>query len=325
MGAVMPSDGLPLVSGYRPHALHTGERHWPLTNCYVDLWVEMLHAQGFDPVAALGFTVTQDFEGDQFTFFKFPAEDLEILYGLAVQELAIYDSVEAHLREQARRDVLVLVEVDGYHLPDTRGLTYRTEHGKTTIGVRAIDPAARSLDYFHNGGLYTLDGADYDGLFAPQADPNILPPYTEFVIRRGQALQGADLLAASLARFRLHLARRPRGNPVAAYRTRFPAQLEALFIRPPAFFHQYAFNLPRQLGANFEMLGDYLGWLAAQGAGDFSAARSACTQIAEQAKVLQFRLARLQARKRVDACADVFDLLEPAYAVVMAGITDRFA
>lgn len=59
------------------HALHQGERVWVETNCYVDLWVEMLHGMGFDPRAALAFTVTQDFEGDQFTFFKFPLEDIE--------------------------------------------------------------------------------------------------------------------------------------------------------------------------------------------------------------------------------------------------------
>ena len=28
------------------------------------------------------------------------------------------------------------------------------------------------------------------------------------------------------------------------------------------YFHQYAFNVPRQLGANFEMLGSYLRWLS---------------------------------------------------------------
>ena len=52
-------------------------RIWPETNCYVDLWIEVLAAAGFTPEAMLGFTLTQDFEGDQFTFFKVPLEDLE--------------------------------------------------------------------------------------------------------------------------------------------------------------------------------------------------------------------------------------------------------
>ena len=64
---------------YRPHELHGAGRDWPQTNCYVDLWIEVLHSMGYAPEAALGFTLLQDFEGDQFTFFKFPPEDLELL------------------------------------------------------------------------------------------------------------------------------------------------------------------------------------------------------------------------------------------------------
>jgi len=55
---------------YRAHALHSSERAWPETNCYVDLWIEVLASSGVAPEAMLGFTLTQDFEGDQFTFFK---------------------------------------------------------------------------------------------------------------------------------------------------------------------------------------------------------------------------------------------------------------
>ena len=36
-----------------PHALHQGERVWQETNCYVDLWIELLHGFGLDPRAAL--------------------------------------------------------------------------------------------------------------------------------------------------------------------------------------------------------------------------------------------------------------------------------
>ncbi len=32
--------------GYQPHALHSSERMWPETNCYVDLWIEVLNAVG---------------------------------------------------------------------------------------------------------------------------------------------------------------------------------------------------------------------------------------------------------------------------------------
>ena len=121
-------------AGYKPHALHSSERMWPETNCYVDLWIEVLAAQGLAPEAMLGFTLTQDFEGDQFTFFKVPLEDLEELYDIRVTELAIFDSVESHVAEQIGRGRLCLVEMDSYFMPDTQGVGYRNEHGKTTVG-----------------------------------------------------------------------------------------------------------------------------------------------------------------------------------------------
>ena len=77
-------------TSYQRHRLHTQERNWAETNCYVDLWIELLHAWGFEPLAAMPFTLAIDFEGDQWTFFKFPLADLWELDGLDVQELAIW-------------------------------------------------------------------------------------------------------------------------------------------------------------------------------------------------------------------------------------------
>src|SRR5471030_2363906 len=85
-------------AAWKPQALHAGERTWVETNCYIDVWAELLPALGHPAEAALAFTVRQDFEGDHFTFFKFPLEDLERLFGLSVQELAIYDSVRSEER-----------------------------------------------------------------------------------------------------------------------------------------------------------------------------------------------------------------------------------
>ena len=74
---------------YQRHVIHAQERQWAETNCYVDVWIELLHAWGFEPIAALPFTLAIDFEGDQWTFFKFPHADLYSLFGLDVQELQI--------------------------------------------------------------------------------------------------------------------------------------------------------------------------------------------------------------------------------------------
>ena len=167
---------------YRAHALHSGERAWPETNCYVDLWIEVLATSGVAPEAMLGFTLTQDFEGDQFTFFKVPLEDLEALYGIRATELAIYDRVERHAEVQIARGRLCLIEMDSFYMPDTRGTAYRQEHGKTTVAINRLDVAAKRVDYFHNAGYFRLEGEDFDGLFQLQLTENDPPflPYTEF-------------------------------------------------------------------------------------------------------------------------------------------------
>ncbi|WP_245637056.1 DUF1839 family protein [Azospirillum thiophilum] len=302
--------------GYDCHSLHRGERIWPETNCYVDLWIEALHARGLEPLAMLGFTVTQDFEGDQFTFFKVPLEDLETLYGLRVQELAIYEAVEAHVAEQAARGRLVLVEVDGFHLPDTRGTSYGTTHVKTTVGITRIDPAAMRMDYFHNAGFHRLEGADYDGLMAAAAGP--LYPYVEFVKPAAPPLEGRALVGASLELLRRHLARRPAGNPVAAYRAAFPEHLDRLLARPMEYFHLYAFNLLRQLGANFELLGAHVRWLDGP-----AEVEEACRSVAEGTKAMQFQLARTVARRKAPDLSDGFDRLERAYDTALGGLARR--
>lgn len=163
------------------------------------------------------FTITQDFEGDQFTFFKFPLEDLELLYGVVVQEHSIFESLETHVENQVKRGHTMLVEVDAWHLPDTRGISYRRQHTKTTIGIDVIDRHARQVGYFHNSGYYWATGADYDGLF-DWVDPAKLSPYVECAKRRFTPLDGAALRDASLSLLRRHLLRRPITNPVAAFR-----------------------------------------------------------------------------------------------------------
>ena len=38
-------------SRYVPHPTHNADRVWAESNCYVDLWTEVLHASGFEPIA----------------------------------------------------------------------------------------------------------------------------------------------------------------------------------------------------------------------------------------------------------------------------------
>ena len=309
------------AAAWQPQALHASDRIWLETNCYVDVWAELLPALGHTAEAALAFTVRQDFEGDHFTFFKFPLEDLEALFGLAVQELAIYDTIESHTLGQLRRGRPVLIEVDAHWLPDA-GPTYRKGHVKTTVAAIALDPTSRRFGYFHNTGYHELSGEDFDGLFRKPAAPDYLFPYVEFVKRDGIALAGPALVARSIELLRAHLAHRPKANPISAWRAALPQHLEGLAARDMDYFHLYAFNLPRQLGANFEMLGTYLDWLGEPALAEPAAA---ARRIAESAKAVQFQLARMANRRRFDPAKLDLVPLEADYDLIMTTLTTRFS
>ena len=294
-------------AGYQSHALHSPERMWPETNCYTDLWIELLAAQGLPPEAMLAFTLTQDYEGDQMTFFKVPLEDLESLFGILVTELAIYDRVEAHVAEQAKRGRICLIEMDSFYMPDTQGVAYRLEHGKTTVAINRMDLERKELDYFHNAGFFHLSGEDFDGLFRLNAGEGELPflPYTEFAKLPDFYPAERELREEALALGRYHFDRRPAENPLRIFSTEFPAAAEKLAERPFGFFHKYAFNTLRQAGANFELCGSYFQWLGAE----FEAPAAHAMRISEVMKSAQFQLARAVTRKKFEALNGV---LEPA-------------
>lgn len=309
---------------WKPQSLHAGDRVWLETNCYIDVWAELLPALGHPAEAALGFTVRQDFEGDQFTFFKFPPEDLQALFGLSVQELAIYDSLEAQTLEQLRRGRPVLIEVDSHWLPDAAP-AYRRHHAKSTLAAVALDPTAHRLGYFHNTGYHELAGDDYDGIFPRVAAPGALFPYVEFVKRVGGALDGDALVSTSIELLRRHLKHRPEINPIAAWRAALPRHLDELADRDLDYFHLYAFNLPRQLGANFEMLGSYLQWLGSKGMVDLSDAATAGRRIAEAAKTAQFQLARMSHRRKFDLAGVRLQAIEADYEFIVSTLVQRLS
>lgn len=312
-------------AAYTRHGLHDLARNWPETNCYVDLLIEVLAQRGHDPRAALAFTVAQDYEGDQFTFFKFPPADLARLYGVEILELAIFDQLEDHVRMQIARGRLPMIEVDSYYLPDTRGITYRHGHGKTTIGVNVLDSTNRRLDYFHNAGYFRLEGEDFDALMRTPRD-NGLPlfPYVEF-IKFGTPHSAQAQMEISRTLLTEHLRRRPPQNPFTAWGAVVGADIVQLTERPPEWFHIYAFNTVRQAGANFELLASYLAWLHEQGEPDLDHARQAAEAIAGNTKMLQFQFARASARRKTPDVTDAIRQLAADYDTALDSLTDRFA
>jgi hypothetical protein len=302
-----PEIGPAVIAGldparYRRHAIHGEERGWAETNCYTDLLVELVHAMGHEPEAMLGFTLAIDFEGDQWTFFKPRANELSELYGLEVQELALWRPLAEHFVEQVQAGHVLLAEVDSFFLPDTAGTAYRATHTKTTIGVNAIDVAGRRLGYFHNAGYFVLEGEDFDELLQTAGLPHsrVLPPYVEFVKARGDFSppRGEALTQSALRLLASHVARGPRENPFPRFRARMASDLAWLLNADLERFHAYSFATLRQFGACYELAATHLAWLSGRGVEGLADSAAALRELSAEAKAMQFQLARSMARRK---------------------------
>ncbi len=305
---------------YCPHEVHAAGRTYGETNCYTDILVELLHARGFEPLAAMGFLVRMDFEGDQWTFFKPPPGDLELLFGVDVHEMQPYRPLPVQLTEQLDEDRTMIVELDGWFLPDTAGTSYRSEHVKTSVAVEAIDAEAEQMHYFHNAGLYALEGEDFREVFRVAHDRagEVLPPYTELVrFDAGEALAGDELREAALVLLRDHLVRRPSNNPFARFGARLADDLPGLLEGELAGYHAYAFATVRMVGSAFELAASHVDWLLGFGG---AAAVEPMSRIVEGSKLLSFKLARRRAFDAEPAVAALADAWDEAMAALDSAV-----
>jgi hypothetical protein len=280
---------------YTPSALHGPERTFRETNCYVDLWIELLHAQGVDPASAMAFMCTIDFEGDQWTFFKPPTEDLLQLYGIDVHEMQLYRPMVEHVAEQLAAGRTMIVEADSFYMPDRRATSYRSAHVKSSIAIEAIDDAQERLRYFHGPGYYELAGEDFRGVFrlGREFSEDVLPPYVEVVrFDAGPKLKGEELRRTANQTLRRHLARRPQRNPWVAFGERLSMDLPQLLAGTDSQYHAYAFATVRQCGAAFELARNFVEWLSDASGADAGEAADAFGRQVSGAKALLLKLAR---------------------------------
>ena len=281
---------------YRPHAIHAGGATYGETNCYADILIELVHARGDEPLAAMGSALRLDFEGDQWTFFKPAPEDLEGLFGIDIHEMQPYRPLPEQIAEQLEAGRTIIVELDSFFLPDTASTAYGRDHVKSSVAAEAIDLGAERLRYFHNAGYFELEGEDYREALrvsARELSGDVLPPYTELVrFDAGPRLTGEELKAAAADRVRGHLARRPADNPFPRFGAALQARLPELLVGDAQEYHDYAFATVRMFGAGFEVCALLTDWLL----GDQGApASEALRRIVDDAKVLSFKLARRRA------------------------------
>ena len=311
---------------YERHAIHAQERQWAETNCYVDVWIELLHAWGFEPIAALPFTLGIDFEGDQWTFFKFRLADLDRLFGLDVQELQIWRPLVDHLQEQVELGRPVLVELDSFYLPDTAGTAYHQAHVKTTVAVIEIDAERNHLGYFHGQGYYHLDGDDFVNILHLSGMPHasVLPPYVEIVKRRHTGNPPGDILRQiSMERLKEELYKLPETNPFLKFKPRFQSDLKWLADQPLETFHQYSFATLRQFGACYELSATYMRWLRSRQVEGLEPFVEVFEDLSKGAKAMQFQLARAMARKRTLDLTPL-DQMGFLWETVTMGLKKRF-
>jgi hypothetical protein len=306
------------------HPLHDPERIWVESNCYVDVWIELLHALGLDPVPALAFTLSCDFEGDQWTFHKFPLEDLRLLYGVEVGEMNAWLPLDHHIEEHLGFGRVLVIEVDSWYLPDTHGISYRTAHTKTSIAPVMLDRAAEKLGYFHGTGYFELEGDDFRGALRLDDGDAALPPYVELVkIERLARSTPEELVARAEMLARDHLARRPPDNPVHRMRERLAKDMSWLSEAQAETFHGYAFATLRQCGSSAELAATFVDWLAEHTGTDLSEAAAALRELASTARAVQFKLARLTMGKTVDVGA-LFDDMEQRWDTAMERLAEHY-
>ncbi len=280
---------------YRRHPLHGEEAAWAEKNCYGDLWIELLHALRLEPLASLPYTLAVDFEGDQWTFFKPPLDELRDLYGIDVQEMTVWRPLLEHAVEHLGAGKLISTEADAFWLPDTAGTDYRRQHTKTTIALANLDVREQWLGYFHNAGYFELAGEDFRGLFRVDApdDPGFLPLFAELVrIDRAVRRPPEELAARGLQLVRKHFERRPASNPFERFAARLEHDLPALREGGLARYHAWAFASIRQAGAAFELAAACLRWQGGFGLARLAQAAQPFDAIAQGNKTLILKAAR---------------------------------
>jgi Domain of unknown function (DUF1839) len=308
---------------YTRHALHADDRVWVEKNCYIDICIEVVHALGLEPLAMLGFVTALDFEGDQWTFFKPPHDELRALYGLDFQELNVWRPLSEHVLEHVAAGKLISTEADAFYLPDTAGTDYQRTHTKTTIVIQDFDLPARRLGYFHNAGYYALEGDDFVNLFrvgyAP--DPTFMPLFAEVLrVDRLARRPAEELRAMARSLLSKHLARRPVDNPVTRFGARFAADLPWITREGLAFYHAWAFATVRQLGAAAELAALHVEWL---GDAALAPAAAAFSSVSQGAKAFILKAARAVNAKRALDARPMFDEIAAAWQTGLDTLATR--
>jgi hypothetical protein len=330
----------PTPADHVAHALHGADSHWPARHRPVDLWIEVLAALGLDPHALWPCTVALDFEGDQWTSLQPPRDELRALYGIDVQELAVWRPLAEHVIEHLGAGRLLALEVDAFWLPDAASTDHRRNHAKTTLVLTEVDLDARRIAGLHGGGRVEARGDDVThllgleedtsdleaiadwrgsrvaeiGAAAVALDEGRLAPHAEFMrLDRRVERSTGELRMLALHHLETHLAFRPGTNPVRRFAARLAEDLPLLRDYGPGYAAQWAAATVHPLGAAFELASRGLAWQDAAAGSPLHAAAHAFDRIARDAKTLDQKLARAVSSAKSPALASLLDGMAQAW------------
>ena len=287
----------------KAHQLHHDGAVWRETNCYTDVWIELLYALGHEPIAMLGPCLRVRPEADQWTFFKPSFDDLHTLYGIDVVEANPWRGLLETCQSALTSGRIAIPEVDSWFLPDTAGVAYQLAHVKSSIAVLGLDIDERRLAYAHNAARHELVGDDFDGVFGLgrfARDDTHLPGYVDMCTPSRPPDSDQNVANLAFMILRRDLARIPSSNPFDEWSERFRVDLDNVRAHSSSnagAFHAYAFSTFRQFGPAFELAAAHVRWIAehATMAADtdaLAAAGTAFDTIASTALVFQMRTAR---------------------------------
>lgn len=301
------------ADGFTPHLLHQDQSLWSNTNCYLDVWIELLHGMGRRPEPLFAAAVAAETQVEQFEFLKVDHRDLEEVHGLRVGEYDIWRPLLEHVLTQMVAGNLMIIEADAHWLPDTRGISYGIEHTKTSIVPVRVDPQQRHLVYLHNAGLHELSGHDFDCVLGEQRRQGIVPaPYVELVrLDRLTPAHDGAARAHTARLLRHHTARSTAQNPAAELMDVVRSRFDWLAEAGMDGYHALCFETTRQLGVVSMVAAEAVKFSAVD---RIQAAADAYVAVSQEAKALQFQLARV-ARGRKSASLDT----------TMAAIGDQWA
>ena len=221
--------------------------------------IELLHACGYEPIAAFGHLVRMDFEGDQWTFFKPPPEDLESLFGDRHPRDAALPAAARADRRAARSAV---ARSSSSSTPGT--CPTRRPRATAQSTSRPRSPPMRSTPTARRCGTSTAPACSSSAARTTAAcsgsaefSDDVLPPYTELVrFDAGPRLRGRRAARAPPSTLlRRHLDQAPARQPVRAVRAAArTGAAGAARAAGSSDYHAYAFATVRMAGSAFEIL-----------------------------------------------------------------------